>query len=79
MGVETCGQLQRFELGELARRLKGAGAELYKRCRGIDERTADGDRSEIEAQLGRAHSHHLNAHEGRTAQKCEIGTRAKRR
>ena len=38
MGVETCGQLQRFELADLARRLKGFGAELYQRCRGIDER-----------------------------------------
>ena len=44
MGVETCGQLQRFELGELARRLKGAGAELYKRCRGIDERIVNPSR-----------------------------------
>jgi len=38
MGVETCGQLQRFELADLARRLKGFGAELYQRCRGHDER-----------------------------------------
>ncbi|MFT4551204.1 MAG: DNA polymerase-4 [Verrucomicrobiales bacterium] len=38
MGVQTCGQLQKFELAELARRLKGFGAELYQRCRGIDDR-----------------------------------------
>lgn len=38
MGVENCGQLQKFELADLARRLKGFGAELYHRCRGIDER-----------------------------------------
>jgi DNA polymerase-4 len=38
MGVETCGQLQKFELADLMRRMKGFGAELYNRCRGIDER-----------------------------------------
>ncbi|MGI9244437.1 MAG: DNA polymerase IV [Verrucomicrobiales bacterium] len=38
MGVETCGQLQRFELPDLARRLKGFGAELYQRCLGSDDR-----------------------------------------
>ena len=38
MGVETCGQLQKFELAELMRRLKGFGTDLYHRCRGIDDR-----------------------------------------
>jgi DNA polymerase IV len=38
LGVETCGDLQRFEQIELARRFGKWGLELWQLCRGIDDR-----------------------------------------
>ena len=45
MGVETCGDLQRFTKIELAQRLKRWGLELYERCRGRDDREVSVDRT----------------------------------
>lgn len=38
LGVATCGDLQRFERIELAKRFGKWGSELYDRCRGLDDR-----------------------------------------
>lgn len=38
LGVRTCGQLMRFGLSDLVRRFGSFGAELYRLCRGIDDR-----------------------------------------
>ena len=45
MGVETCGDLQRFSKIELAEKLARWGLELYERCRGRDEREVSVDRT----------------------------------
>lgn len=43
MGVETCGDLQRFSKVELAEKLGRWGLELYERCRGRDDREVSVD------------------------------------
>jgi len=44
LGIETCGDLRRFEKLELSQRLGRWGLELWKLCRGIDERDVCTDR-----------------------------------
>ena len=44
LGVETCGQLQAFERGDLQARFGKFGADLYDRCRGIDHRPVEANR-----------------------------------
>lgn len=38
MGVETCAELQRHDVASLVRRFGKAGLDLWRQCRGIDER-----------------------------------------
>lgn len=45
LSVETCGDLQRIEQIELARRFGKWGLELWHLCRGIDERPVTPDRT----------------------------------
>lgn len=45
LSVETCGDLQRFDQIELARRFGRWGLELWQLCRGIDERPVTPDRT----------------------------------
>lgn len=45
LGVETCGELQKFDQIELARRFGKWGIELWHLCRGIDERPVTPDRT----------------------------------
>ena len=44
LGIETCGQMQRFSLAELHQAFGSFGAELFSRCRGIDRREVNPDR-----------------------------------
>jgi len=44
MGIETCGQLQELNQTELAQAFGSFGLELYKLCRGIDERPVEPNR-----------------------------------
>jgi len=44
MSVETCGDLQRFEKVDLAKRFGSWGIELWNLCRGIDDRVVTRDR-----------------------------------
>ncbi len=43
-GIHTCGDLQRFTVGELIRRHGRWGEELHRLCRGIDERAVEPNR-----------------------------------
>jgi len=45
LGVESCGDLQRFDQVDLARRFGKWGIELWQLCRGIDERPVTPDRT----------------------------------
>ena len=45
LGVESCGDLQKFDQVELARRFGKWGIELWQLCRGIDERPVTPDRT----------------------------------
>jgi DNA polymerase-4 len=45
LGVETCGDLQKFEQVDLARRFGKWGLELWQLCRGIDERPVTTERT----------------------------------
>ncbi len=45
LSVETCGDLQKFDQIELARRFGKWGLELWQLCRGIDERPVTPDRT----------------------------------
>lgn len=45
LGVETCGDLQRFSKIEMAGKLGRWGLELYERCRGHDDREVSVDRT----------------------------------
>jgi DNA polymerase-4 len=45
LGVETCGDLQRFSKIEMAEKLGRWGLELYERCRGWDDREVSVDRT----------------------------------
>ncbi|MEN8661397.1 MAG: DNA polymerase IV [Lentimonas sp.] len=44
MGIETCGQLQALDQTELAQTFGSFGLELYRLCRGIDERPVEANR-----------------------------------
>ena len=44
LGVETCGDLQRFEQFEMAQRFGKWGVDLWNLCRGIDDRPVSIDR-----------------------------------
>ncbi|HAV12314.1 MAG TPA: DNA polymerase IV [Opitutae bacterium] len=44
MGIETCGELQALDQTELAQNFGSFGLELYKLCRGIDERPVEPNR-----------------------------------
>ena len=44
LGVETCGDLQRFDKIEMARRFGKWGLELWELCRGIDHREIESER-----------------------------------
>ncbi|MDP4611757.1 MAG: DNA polymerase IV, partial [Opitutales bacterium] len=44
MGIETCGQLQALNQTELASEFGSFGLELYRLCRGIDERPVEANR-----------------------------------
>ena len=44
MGIETCGQLQALNQTELAQGFGSFGLELYRLCRGIDERPVEANR-----------------------------------
>lgn len=44
LGVATCGDLQRFDKIEMARRFGSWGLELWSLCRGLDEREVRTDR-----------------------------------
>jgi DNA polymerase-4 len=43
LGIATCGDLQRFDKLEMARRFGRWGVELWGQCRGIDEREVEGE------------------------------------
>lgn len=43
-GIQTCGDLQQFTLAELTRLVGSWGPELYRLCRGEDERAVHPDR-----------------------------------
>lgn len=45
LGVETCGDLQKFDQIELARQFGKWGVELWHLCRGIDDRPVTPDRT----------------------------------
>ncbi|MGB0326908.1 MAG: DNA polymerase IV [Akkermansiaceae bacterium] len=45
LGVESCGDLQRFSKVEMAEKLGRWGLELYERCRGRDDREVSVDRT----------------------------------
>lgn len=45
LGVETCGQLQAYDQATLAREFGSFGLELYRLCRGIDERPVEPNRT----------------------------------
>lgn len=45
LGVETCGDLQKFSKVEIAEKLGRWGLELYERCRGRDDRKVSVDRT----------------------------------
>jgi len=45
LGVETCGDLQRFSKIEMAEKLGRWGLELFERCRGWDDREVSVDRT----------------------------------
>lgn len=44
MGIETCGELQALSQTELAQAFGSFGLELYRLCRGIDERLVEANR-----------------------------------
>src|SRR6266403_4182480 len=44
LGVETCGDLQRFSRPQLVNVFRKFGLELYELCRGIDDRPVEPDR-----------------------------------
>jgi DNA polymerase-4 len=44
LGIRTCGDLQRIDLPELARRHGKWGNELYQLCRGLDDRPVEPNR-----------------------------------
>jgi DNA polymerase-4 len=44
LGIRTCGELQRFDKIEMARRFGKWGLELWELCRGIDPREVEPDR-----------------------------------
>jgi DNA polymerase-4 len=43
-GIQTCGDLQKVDLAELVRRHGKWGQELYRLCRGLDDRTVEPNR-----------------------------------
>jgi len=45
LGVESCGDLQKFDQSDLARRFGKWGIELWQLCRGIDDRPVTPDRT----------------------------------
>jgi len=45
LGIETCGDLQKFSKIEMANKLNRWGLELYERCRGRDDREVSVDRT----------------------------------
>jgi len=63
MGVETCGDLQKFSLTDLARRMKSVGSDLYNRCRGIDERLVNPTRERKSVSNERTYHEDLTSFE----------------
>ena len=66
MKVETCGQLQNFDQATLVSQFGSFGAELYKLCRGIDERPVQPNR--IRKSLSCEHTFRRNLE---TIETCE--------
>lgn len=60
MGVETCGDLQKFTKLELADRLNRWGLELYERCRGRDDREVSVDRTRKSLSKERTFSENID-------------------
>jgi len=66
LGIETCGQLQELDQTQLTHRFGSFGFELYKLCRGIDERPVEPNR--IRKSLSCEHTFQQNLE---TLRACE--------
>jgi DNA polymerase-4 len=70
MGIETCQQLQACDKTELAQQFGSFGFELYRLCRGIDERPVQANR--IRKSLSNEHTFTRNIE---TLEDCEAALR----
>ena len=70
LGVETCGQLQRYRRADLQSRFGKFGSELYDRCRGIDERPVEPNR--IRKSLSNENTYPVNL---TTLEECRVRLR----
>ena len=70
IGVETCGQLQNVEQAALASEFGSFGLELYRLCRGLDERPVEANR--IRKSLSNEHTFAKNIE---TLEDCEQALR----
>lgn len=70
LGVQTCGDLQNWDSAELAREFGSFGFELYKLCRGIDERPVEPNRIRKSLSNERTFGENLN-----TLTECERALR----
>ncbi len=59
LGVHTCADLQRLSLNDLTRLLGRFGFELFRRCRGIDERPVEPARERKSLSSERTYPHDL--------------------
>lgn len=66
MGIETCGDLQALNQTELAQALGSFGLELYRLCRGIDERPVEANRIRKSLSNENTFAHNLE-----TLEACE--------
>ena len=61
LGVKTCGELQTWDNADLAREFGSFGLELYKLCRGIDERPVEPNRIRKSLSNERTFNENLNS------------------
>ncbi len=61
LGVETCGQLQTFSRDELQAHFGKFGAELFDRCRGLDDRPVEPNRERKSLSTENTFSVNLNS------------------
>ena len=73
-GVETCGQLQAYDQTRLAQEFGSFGLDLYKLCRGIDERPVQPNRAR--KSLSNEHTFPKNIEQ---LEDCETALRAQHR